>query len=380
MLFEDFKLTITTKSFLKEVDSIEKEFKYRDLEKFLLITWQEEQENIQFHSDNIDKISNKDMSKIFEIYFKKLNNILKKYNEDKDTYKLFFSYRPGEQYYLACELVKKAFKHDILPNIFDDDDSINHIVSFKKNQLNEVGLLLKMIRNYPVNLGISGYNIYGIDIVFISSLGLYENKVINFKKPNILTHFLGLTKRRDNNPFEIMQARNVIEDIMDKDIFENELELVCLLREYIMKPMQEMYNKIDFYEMTKDLNYQEERNKILEHVIINDKIPIKWKSEGEMFKLIFKNFSDAKFQYRPDWLKPQSLDVYVPSINAGFEYQGAQHYMEIKFFGGKEGFEHRQKLDENKKRLCKENRVKLIEWNYNESVNKPNLMKKLKDL
>lgn len=70
------------------------------------------------------------------------------------------------------------------------------------------------------------------------------------------------------------------------------------------------------------------------------------------------------YQYRPDWLGRQSLDLYIPSLRTAIEYQGIQHYLPVEFFGGEEALLQRQELDEQKKRLCEENGVRLIEWPY----------------
>lgn len=65
----------------------------------------------------------------------------------------------------------------------------------------------------------------------------------------------------------------------------------------------------------------------------------------------------------------QSIDVFIPSINVGIEYQGIQHYEPVDFLGGAKGLRDRQKLDEKKRKLCQDNGVILIEWKYNEPIN-----------
>ncbi len=82
----------------------------------------------------------------------------------------------------------------------------------------------------------------------------------------------------------------------------------------------------------------------------------------------------------PLWLAPQSLDIYVPSLKLGIEYQGVQHYEQVEFFGGEKGLERRKQLDEKKRNLCKENGVTLLEWHYQDTITKPTLKKKLKEM
>ena len=104
-------------------------------------------------------------------------------------------------------------------------------------------------------------------------------------------------------------------------------------------------------------------------------LDVTWKNEYKLYRLIKKHFAFSVYQYKPRWLVPQSLDIYIPEINLGVEYQGEQHFKSIDFFGGDSGLEIRQKRDENKKIICEKNKVKLLEWNYNIEVNEENLKK-----
>jgi hypothetical protein len=62
----------------------------------------------------------------------------------------------------------------------------------------------------------------------------------------------------------------------------------------------------------------------------------------------------------PKWLGLQHLDIYIPKLNIGIEYQGKQHTEPVKFFGGVEAFEKNLERDKRKKRLCLENDLKLF--------------------
>ena len=90
-----------------------------------------------------------------------------------------------------------------------------------------------------------------------------------------------------------------------------------------------------------------------------------------------KCFPDTLYQYRPDWLGRQSLDLYIPSLRAGIEYQGIQHYHPVEFFGGEEALARRQELDRQKKELCMQNNVRLIEWPYDLEPTVKNVKKML---
>lgn len=142
------------------------------------------------------------------------------------------------------------------------------------------------------------------------------------------------------------------------------------------------YYYLFFYELTNGIgDFNTETTLVyLNNMIENSpyKLSIfQWKSEQSLFILVRKIFPDALFQYRPLWLAPQSIDIYIPSLNIGIEYQGRQHYESIDFFGGEEAFLHRKELDLRKKELCKSNELKLIEWSYKEEITNKNLKHKI---
>lgn len=371
---------------LKQVDSISEEFKSRDLEKFLMLTYREEMEYtnktqvLLKRHNNIDKLHYR---------FKEIYNQIKVYDKHEFV-NLFFSYVPSENYYLACELANKAYKHTILSNLYDDDTSKNHMVTFRKDDIENISFMLDLIRYTGTSKNcFNVYKIYGIDVLYISSLCKYKDTILCFPKPDRLTHFCGNIIRRDNNPFVIIETRDVINEIMKKGEFKNEIELVYNIREQIMIPIQNMHERVRFsssdeskhiYLTLSKEKYAEEKSKLLTKLVSENRVPIKWKSEKAMFDVVFDLFPDAIYQYRPYWLTPQSLDVFVPSLNIAFEYQGIQHFKNIDYFGGEDAYKKRIELDEKKKILCKNNNVILIEWNYEESITKSILNKKLKSI
>lgn len=87
-----------------------------------------------------------------------------------------------------------------------------------------------------------------------------------------------------------------------------------------------------------------------------------WISETELFYKISEYFKEYEViqHASPNWLGRQHLDIYLPKLNIGIEYQGTQHYEPIEFFGGKEAFKKTVERDERKKELCAENDCVLI--------------------
>ncbi len=107
-----------------------------------------------------------------------------------------------------------------------------------------------------------------------------------------------------------------------------------------------------------------------------------WVSETQLYKLVALMFSDYELirEASPDWLGNQRLDIFIPSLNIAIEYQGEQHFKPIELFGGAEGLRKTRERDRRKKRLCQENKIKLVFFKYNETLNQENVERKLKSL
>lgn len=87
-----------------------------------------------------------------------------------------------------------------------------------------------------------------------------------------------------------------------------------------------------------------------------------WISETELFYKLKTRFKEHKVIHHgnPKWLGRQHLDIFLPKLNIGIEYQGLQHYEPIDFFGGEEAFLKNQERDLRKKELCIKNNCYLI--------------------
>jgi len=73
-------------------------------------------------------------------------------------------------------------------------------------------------------------------------------------------------------------------------------------------------------------------------------------------------------QGSPEWLGKQRIDIYIPELNIGIEYQGEQHFIPIEFFGGESSLKRNQKRDRIKRELCDENGCKLFYINYFDNI------------
>ncbi len=88
-----------------------------------------------------------------------------------------------------------------------------------------------------------------------------------------------------------------------------------------------------------------------------------WVSETKLFYLIKERFKEHRvIQHgKPKWLGKQHLDIFIPDLNIGIEYQGKQHTMPLGIFGGEDSFQENVKRDKRKKKLCENNNCKLFE-------------------
>ena len=161
--------------------------------------------------------------------------------------------------------------------------------------------------------------------------------------------------------------------------FSSELEFFLQLTRAIMPLFQWWYEDILLYEEKDGLrtNWRLERTRIRTKLTAEGVIKPKWKHELSLFHAVRKRYPDTLYQYRPDWLGRQSLDLYIPSLRTAIEYQGIQHYIPVGFFGGEEALMQRKELDRQKKALCDENHVRLIEWPYSMEPDDGTILKAL---
>jgi hypothetical protein len=92
------------------------------------------------------------------------------------------------------------------------------------------------------------------------------------------------------------------------------------------------------------------------------------KAEYRLFNLVRSRHQDAVPHWSSDWLGRQHVDIYVPSINVAFEYQGEQHYKPVAIYGGEKKFWDTRERDARKQRLLKLHGVYLIEWRFDRPI------------
>ncbi len=90
---------------------------------------------------------------------------------------------------------------------------------------------------------------------------------------------------------------------------------------------------------------------------------ISYKLEDDIENLLTTSSILFEPQKTFDWLQNKSnlyLDFYLPDYNIAIECQGVQHFQNIEYFGGEEGFKYRLQNDKLKLDLCTEHGIKVI--------------------
>ena len=67
-------------------------------------------------------------------------------------------------------------------------------------------------------------------------------------------------------------------------------------------------------------------------------------------------------------LEELELDMFSEKYRIAIEYQGDQHFIPIKIFGGKESLIKQKERDLKKIELCKKNNIKLFHFSYNKKM------------
>lgn len=103
------------------------------------------------------------------------------------------------------------------------------------------------------------------------------------------------------------------------------------------------------------------------------------KSKGENAISDYLKSNDISFEPQKAFqncknIRVLKFDFYLPDYNLCIEFQGAQHYKSVDYFGGVEMFEKAQKRDNIKRDYCKSNGISLLEIPYTEMNNIANIL------
>ena len=102
-------------------------------------------------------------------------------------------------------------------------------------------------------------------------------------------------------------------------------------------------------------------------------------SEMMLFKVVSAMGSplNVVHHYKGKELQGLEIDIWIPELRLGIEYQGEQHYQAFEHWGGEKGLRKRQENDRKKKLLCKQTGYTLVEFHYSEELSEEAIRKKL---
>ena len=270
------------------------------------------------------------------------------------------------QFFVVMEVCKKAADLRPVRNLFPDEEKIHYLAVFDKRDMDTVLLMFHLLYTNGSGDLFGGYSLYDYPFLWYQTHLQEDGTVLRSPYlPDRLARYQG-NLPFCHNPAKTVYVRRNIEHILEAGYFSSELEFFLSLTRTIMPFFQWWYTDLALYE-EKDgyrTDWRLERTKIRTKLTADGIIRPKWKHELTLFHAVRKKYPDTLYQYRPAWLGRQSLDLYIPSLHTAIEYQGIQHFHPVDFFGGEEALLARQELDSQKKRLCGENNVRLIEWPY----------------
>ena len=269
---------------------------------------------------------------------------------DAENYFFYISKNDTNAYNDIMSCVDKCGNIEIINNLFQEDASVNYKITFPKKA-----------------------NISEFIFTLISSSNEFFPKIMGVPVHDVVEV---LYREREKNPYELPEHKideestaAVMEYIKGKYLNISNEEIVNLLiKNYGIYAVAEKHDKYWMY-----FHGEKFREEMLPGAyyksLSKSSLNIKWKSEWNLYRLVYCYYPNAKLHYTTTWLGEQHIDIFIPSLSVGIEYQGLQHYEENDFFGGEMGFCERRILDEEKKWKCRQNGVKLYEWPYYKKIN-----------
>lgn len=104
--------------------------------------------------------------------------------------------------------------------------------------------------------------------------------------------------------------------------------------------------------------------------------------EGHLHETMLANivksiYPDTVREYSPEWLGKQRIDIFVPSLKVGIEYNGKQHYEAVDFYAGEDALKKTKSRDRRKIKKCEKNEVTLIQWPYSDEITEDAVRKRI---
>lgn len=288
-----------------------------------------------------------------------------------DTVNYFVSVSNVLASYILSESLKTKITMKKIDNYFEDDNSLNYKITVNTVDNHSRNIIMYMIK------------IQMLDVP--TTKGVKLNTIMDFLRKTSSSQLRQLQMDNFMEPYSY--EREIVKDIKDRYSSSWKTVFSMFTKTY---PKRIFYNQpYEYYSSknndTVDLNWKEvtlnfdkwhdEFNRLVEDLMLKGIIHPRWINEFLLYAIVNAFFPHAIYQFHDEWLGRQSLDIYIPSLRIGIEYQGQQHYEAVEIFSGEEGFEQRKILDARKKHLCEKNNIKLIEWPFTMKVTIENFIK-----
>lgn len=311
-----------------------------------------------------DALKKTKKKKDIERVIKVLELLMKLYNDDV----MLLSYVEewlADAYVIKGELVKAL-------RIYKQTGDISAALSVNKivNPLATFSdLLRKVLRDK--------YSHYSMDSVY-GRYFLYKSNFTSVAHEHLdaIDRRIKTILERDNYNDEWLKRiiDNSIESIAEKEYAENDVDYPLFKGTRYGYQLNKLNTQVQFKSWSiPSVSLEEielvgkkvcrEAENILREEMGIPKVGEGWVSETELYykvKEFLKNY-EVIHHYSDDWLEGQHLDIYIPELRVGIEYQGEQHFRPIEIFGGYEGFIKTQQRDAAKKIKCQKAKVVLIE-------------------
>ena len=346
-------------SYQKDFEDLREEYISNDYERFLVqLSWSD----LSYRYATMKLIENDEFSSnpYVDAFLSQFEDI------DTDRKACFlFPESFVSQFFVIAEVCRQAEVFRPVNSLFPDEEKVHYLAVFDKENMDTVLLMYHLLYTNTSQEVFGGYS-------------LYDYSLRSPYLPDRLAKFQGNLPFH-HNPVKTVHVRRNIGHILECGYFKSELDFFLSLTRVIMPFFQWWYADLALYEEKDGLraNWRLARTKIRTKLTAEGVIKPKWKHELSLFHAVRRLYPDTLYQYRPDWLGRQSLDLYIPSLRTAIEYQGIQHYLPVEFFGGEDALSQRRDLDRVKKELCAANSVQLIEWPYSLDPTEKNVSKML---
>ena len=360
-------------SYQKDFEDLRKEYISNDYERFLVqLSWSD----LSYRYATMKLIENdKSLSNPY------VDAFLSQFEDIDTDRKACFLFPESfvSQFFVITEVCRQAEVFRPVNSLFPDEEKVHYLAVFDKENMDTVLLMYHLLYTNTSQEVFGGYSLYDYSLSWYQTHLRQDGVVLRSPYlPDRLAKFQGNLPFH-HNPVKTVHVRRNIEHILECGYFKSELDFFQSLTRVIMPFFQWWYTDLALYEEKDGLraNWRLARTKIRTKLTAEGVIKPKWKHELSLFHAVRGLYPDTLYQYRPDWLGRQSLDLYIPSLSTAIEYQGVQHYLPVEFFGGEEALSQRRDLDRVKKELCEANSVRLIEWPYSVDPTDKNVRKML---